>query len=340
MGQLFCCGKVNNNNNPMNSEAIMQLNRYKISNKNRIGKVPLVHFDTNNLKEILLSKNFKYNMIYYDINKDESIIIEKKLERIKNLIGMSELNLNNNLYICGNSYLDPESLQGSFLFQLDPINPETNILPNSKYTHYYPALISIQDKYIYCIGGKNQFHCEMYDINENKWSSLPNLPEERYLCTLSYDKLNNIVYLFGGLNEKNKIHKNKLSIEYDYLLRLKDDINIGLNWEKIIVKNNKYLLNRISSGSLFLGGQENNIYIFGGKDEQSNLLDDIIKYNIENQTFHELNKKLDFPTEFLNQYPIKSNLDNFLYIFLDRFNKPININMSNLIEVSLDEIKI
>ena len=339
MGQLFCCGKINNNNQ-MPREAIMQLNRYKISNKNRIGKVPLVHFDTNNLKEILLSKNFKYNMIYYDINKDESIIIEKKLEKIKNLIGMSELNLNNNLYICGNSYLDPESLQGSFLFELDPINPETKILQNSKYTHYYPALISIQDKYIYCIGGKNQFHCEMYDISENKWLSLPNLPEERYLCTLCYDRLHNIVYLFGGLNERNKIHKNKLSIEYDYFLRLKDDINIGLNWEKIIVKNNKYLLNRISSGSLFLEGPENNIYIFGGKDEQSNLLDDIIKYNIENQTFHELNKKLDFPTEFLNQYPIKSNLDNYIYIFLDRFNKPININMSNLIEVSLDEIKI
>ena len=83
MGQLFCCGKVNNNNNPMNSEAIMQLNRYKISNKNTIGKVPLMHFDTKNLTEILLSKNFKYNMIYYDINKDESIIIEKKIRKNK-----------------------------------------------------------------------------------------------------------------------------------------------------------------------------------------------------------------------------------------------------------------
>lgn len=81
MGQLFCCGKVNNNNKIPN-EAIMQLNRYKISNKKRIGKVPLMHFDTKNLTEILLSQNYKYNMIYYDINKDESIIIEKKLERI------------------------------------------------------------------------------------------------------------------------------------------------------------------------------------------------------------------------------------------------------------------
>ena len=339
MGQLFCCGKVHNNHQLPN-QSIMQLNRYKISNKNKIGKVPLMHFDTKNLKEILLSKNFKYNMIYYDINKNESIIIEKKLDRIKNLIGMSELNLNNNLYICGNSYLDPESEQGSFLFELDPINPVTKILQNSKYTHYYPALISLQDKYIYCIGGKNQFHCEMYNLSENKWSPLPNLPEERYLCTLCYDRLNNVVYLFGGLNEKNKIHKSKLSIEYDYFLRLKDEINIGLIWEKIIVKNNKYLLNRISSGSLYLEGKENYIYIFGGKDEQSNLLDDILKYDIKNQTFHALNKKLDFPTEFLNQYPVKSSLDNFLYIFLDRFNKPININIRNFVEMNLDEIKI
>ena len=201
-------------------------------------------------------------------------------------------------------------------------------------------MISIQDKYIYCIGGKNQFHCEMYNIIENKWLPLPNLQEERYLCTLCYDQKNNIVYLFGGMNEKNKIHKNKLSIEYDYLLRLKDDINMGLNWEKVIIKINKYLLNRISSGSFILEGQENYIYIVGGKDEQSNLLDDIIKYDIENGSFQELNQKLDFPAEFLNQYPIKSNLDKFLYVFLDRFNRPINIDLHNFLEINLDEIQI
>ena len=339
MGQLFCCGKVNNNHQIPN-QSIMQLNRFKINNNSKIGKLPLMHFNTKNLKEILLAKNYKYNMIYYDINKNETIIIEKKLDKIKNLIGMSELNLNNNLYICGNSYLDPESDQGSFLFELNPINPQTKYLKNSRYTHYYPALISIKDKYIYCIGGKNQFHCEMYDLIENKWSPLPNLPEERYLCTLCYDNSKNIVYLFGGMNEKNKIHKNKLSIEYDYFLMLKDDINVGLTWEKMFVKTNKYLLNRISSGAFFFEGQKNYIYIVGGKDEQSNLLDDIVKYDIENQSFEALNKKLEFPAEFLNQYPIKSNFDKFLYVFLDRFNKPININLHNFVEINLDEIQI
>lgn len=341
MGQLFCCGKVNNDQ-LMPSQYLLQINRFlpynkKLYSKNK--KKNIFENFTKNTQENLMSLNYKYNMIYCDINTGQSILMVRKLEPKKTIEGMSELNLNNNLYICGSSSPIPEEKEGSYLFEINPLNPETKILPNSKYSHYYPALIAIQKKYIYCIGGKNQEHCELFDLQENQWAALPNLPEERYLCTLCCDEMNNIVYLFGGINSKNHLQKFKLPIEYDYFLRLKNIINVGFIWEKIEVKNNKILLNRISAASLIFENEENYIYIFGGKDEQENLLDDIIIFSIETLTFQKTEHKLDFPTEFMNQYPIKSNINNFSYVFLDKFNKRIIIDKHDYVEQNIDEIK-
>lgn len=343
MGQLFCCRKVNDNQS-IPSQYILQLNRYMPNNKkkenNSNEKIPKSQNNINNLKENLISIRCKYNMIFYDINKNQSILMERKLESKRTLEGMSELNFNNNLYICGSSNDIPDNNQGSCLFELNPLNPVTKILPNAKYSHYYPALISIKNKYIYCIGGKQQHHCESYDLENNEWSPLPNLPDERYLCTLCYDNMNNIVYLFGGINYKNHLHKNKLSIEYDYFLRLKSDINMGLIWEKIEIKSNKILLNRISAASLIFENEENYIYIFGGKDDQEHLLDDVIILYIESQTFQKTEHKLDFPTEFLNQYPIKSIINPSSYVFFDKFNNPIIIDKHNYVDFTFDDIKI
>ena len=348
MGLFFCCRETDDYQS-IQSQSLLQINRYinNINNDNEINKdknfsknESIIQNNQYNLNENLISKNGKFNLIYYDINKNQSILMERKLEPIKTLEGLSELNFNNNLYLCGTSSLIPEDNKGSYLFELNPLNPETKILPKSKYSHYYPTLISIQNKYIYCIGGKNNNHCELYDLKEKKWSALPNLPEERYLCTLCYDEASDILYLFGGMNDKNNLHGNKLSIEYNYFLRLKNEINVGLIWEKKEIKNNKILLNRISAGSLIFENEEKYIYIFGGKDDQGHYLDNVIKFFIESQSFQESNQKLDFPTEFTNQYAIKSDLNKFLYVFMDKYNNPIIIDKHNYVDYTFDELKI
>ena len=352
MGQLFCCRKVDFNQLKY-EQYLLQINRYVNNNdsnnnkkykKNNIFQFEeIIQNNNKNLDENLFPINSKFIMIFYEINKNQKIIIERKLESIKTLEGLSELNHNNNLYLCGSSSLIPESEEGSHFFQLNPLNPETKILPKAKYPHYYPALISIKKNYIYCIGGKSQHHCEGYNINENKWIPLPNLPEERYLCTLCYDELNNFIYLFGGINDKNHLHKDKLSIEYDYFLRLKNDIdnnNNSIIWEKIHVQNNKILLNSISAASLIFEKEEKYIYIFGGKDDQEHYLDNVIKFDIEEQSFKAIDQKLDFPTEFLNQYAIKSDLNNFIYVFLDKFNNLIKIDKHDFVDFKSDDSKI
>ena len=352
MGQLFCCRKDDDGHQLIQNQSLLQINRYiqnidndyEINKNNKFSeKESKIQNNNYNLNENLISKNGKYNMIFYDINKNQSILMERKLDPIKTLEGLSELNFNNNLYLCGTSSLIPEDNKGSYLFQLNPLSPETKILSKSKYSHYYPALISIQKKYIYCIGGKSEHHCEAYNINENKWDPLPNLPEERYLCTLCYDEINNIIYLFGGINDINHLHKNKLSIEYDYFLRLKNNFNdinnnTNVSWEKVHVQNNKILLNRISAASLIFENEENYIYIFGGKDDQGHYLNDAVKFYIDSQSFQVIDQKLDFPTEFLNQYSIKSELNNFIYVFLDKFNNPIIIDKHNYVDFTFDEL--
>ena len=339
MGQLFCCRKVDDYQ-LMPDQSLLQINRYRLNNdddwkneyNNILQKESIIQNNDKNLKENLISKNGKFSMIFYDINKNQSILMERKLESIKTLEGLSELNYNNNLYLCGSSSLIPEDNKGSYLFELNPLDPETKILPKSKYSHYFPALISIKNKYIYCIGGKNNHFCEFYDIKEKKWLASPNLPEDRYLCTLSYDELNEILYLFGGMSENNRFN--------DYFLKLKTDINVGLIWEKIEIKNKKIFLNRISAASLIFQSEEKYIYIFGGKDNKGNLLDDVVKFYIDSQSFQETNQKLDFPTEFMNQYAIKSDLNHFLYVFFDKFNNHIIIDKHNYGDYTFDELKI
>ena len=102
MGQLFCFRKVNDEHSTL-SQSLLQINRY-MNNNNVSNYKILLSRDQNrikNIKENLVSRKSKYNMIYYDINKKEAIIMKRKLEGILSLEGLSELNINNKLYICG-----------------------------------------------------------------------------------------------------------------------------------------------------------------------------------------------------------------------------------------------
>ena len=84
--------------------------------------------------------------------------------------------------------------------------------------------------------------------------------------------------------------------------------------------------------------EENYIYIFGGRDDQGHYLNDAVKFYIDSQSFQVIDQKLDFPTEFLNQYSIKSELNNFIYVFFDKFNNPIIIDKHNYVDFTFDEL--
>lgn len=327
MGQSSCCCRKKNTFPSLTNNYLFQINRFIPDNdsKSDVNAKEYNNIINNeSLTENLNPKKGKYIFLFYDIKQNHTLCVEKKLEVLKTIEGLSELNLESNLYLCGNSQLEVE--EGSFLFEINPLDPKTKILVNSVYGHYYPSLISYHDKSLFCIGGKHQIHCEKYSIDEKSWSSLPDLPEERYRCTLCLDSKNDIIYLFGGINNKKQnindiINNNGIYIENDYILRLQ--IDKYMIWEKIDIKNEKekILLNRVSSASLMFDSQEDNIFIFGGQNQQKVFLDDIIKFNINSFSITKTNQKLNFPTVFLNQYAKKC--DSSTYVFFDKFNNII-----------------
>ena len=352
MGQICCCRKLINL--PSKNQFLFQLNRFipknqdcletnndandilntsSISGNSNLEQIENYQ-DPKNLKENLTSEKGIFKFLFYDINQNNTLIIEKKLEIITTLEGLSELNFDQELYLCGNSKLEDD--EGSFLFELNPINPKTKTLVNSIYSHYYPSLISYESKYIFCIGGKNQIRCEFYNIEKNNWEPLPNLPEERYLCTLSLESKNKTIYLFGGINSLNpNIGNNfKVNIENDYILRIKNEKY--RKWEKLEIKdeNSKRLLKRISSASLIFEDQPDNIYILGGENEQKHFLNEIIRFNISSCSLFKIHKQLDFPTIFLNQYAKKYENNSYMYVFIDKFNNVIKIDKHDFLEFS------
>ena len=284
MGNFNCCHE--NKYNMEENNKIYQINREKNPEKEKLS-------ENNNFN----NKN-KYELFSYDTEENLLVKYYIKIPILTSLKGISELNFKSKLYLCGTSSLDIDS--SSYLFQINCQNLSTKIMVNSKYSHYYPSLIAINTDKIVCIGGKKNVECEIYDIVIDHWSSIPNLPEERYKSTLCYDYKHKFLYLFGGINTKGK-NKNIKFIEKDNILRISSRNYAFPIWEKIFIENKteNNFLNRISSACIFLG--DNKIIIIGGKNEQGKKIKNISKYDINKSCLESSGNQLEFPAKFINQ---------------------------------------
>jgi hypothetical protein len=299
MGNVNCCHQNNNKNEENNK--LYQINRNKYhGNKN----------------------NNKYQILSYDI--EENILYKNyvKIPILASLEGISELNLNSKLYLCGSSSTNKDS--SSYLFQINIQNLSSKIMVNSKYNHYYPSLIAINNDKILCVGGKNMTRCEIYDMEIDHWSLIPELPEERYKCTLCLDYKNKFIYLFGGINtQKNKGGKkvsNKNYIEKNNILRISIKNNSFPIWEKIFFekKSENRLLCRISAAALFL--EDNIILILGGENEEGKCMKNISKFDTKKLRVESSKHSLEFACKFNNQstiveYGLSLDERNIFYFF-------------------------
>ena len=304
MGNLNCCLEKKQENEENNK--IYQINRTK---------QPIKEPEENN------STN-KYEILSYDVEENTLQSYYMKIPLLTSLKGFSELNLKSKLYLCGSS--SPNKDSSSYLIQLNINNLSSKIMVNSNYCHYSPSLVAIYRDKIVCVGGKNCKECEIYDISIDHWTIIPELPEERYKCTLCFDYKNKFLYLFGGINSQKNYVKNKY-IEKDNILRISTKNYSFPIWEKIFLetKIENKLLNRISSAALFFGN--NSIIIIGGKNEEKKKMKNIclVKYdNDKNKISVESSgHQLEFPAKFKNQnnffdFTLK-NYDegNFFYFF-------------------------
>lgn len=88
--------------------------------------------------------------------------------------------------------------------------PETNIniteLKQMNFSRWAHSLISVWDRFLFCVSGYNNKKCEYLEIKNNKWKNAPDLNIWRMDPNLFVFN-NSFIYVFGGFNDNNKFQK-------------------------------------------------------------------------------------------------------------------------------------
>ena len=212
----------------------------------------------------------------YDLEQKKLYIKTAPLRFISSLEGITQYSTQKNLYLCGSNklLLNSSESTGSYLFRYDLEDnfKQPSVLVNSVYVHYNPMIVLINEDILVVIGGKEQIFCEKYSISLNNWRKIPILPEERYKgCLLVYQKESNL-FLFGGMTN-GKFNSSILFLNFR---------SIG-GWERIILKENDYLLKRNNFIAFQLDKDKNSFFICGGEAESNIDNDYIVQYDPVNK---------------------------------------------------------
>ena len=263
-------------------------------------------------------------LLIVDIEEERIFRSKVSLRIVSSIKGMSQLNIDNSLYLCGS---ESESTLGAYMINIDntkSTNSDVKFLVNAQYPHVNPSMIAIPSNSILVIGGKKQIKCEKFDITNSKWKYIPELPEERYKCNLFIDANSKYVYLFGGFCSE-------LGRNCDDILRMKLDTQ--MIWERISIREGAELLSKTSSGIIRDKHEEKKskvVYILGGKDNQKELCDSIVEFDMKKRKARRIKTQLKYKAKFVNQMGV--NVDKNTYVLID---KKGNIHTMNFNDFSL-----
>jgi len=175
-----------------------------------------------------------------------------------------------------------------------------------KYDHKF---IAFDSNTLYSLGGKNKSgdfikQCERYNIRLNSWEKIHSLYEiKSYFSAVVVDF--SIIYLFGGYNNSSGIIQN---IECFSPYAYEECYN---KWVLIkLCPGNQWSGRQGSSG--FYKEDKNEIIIFGGKISESELLDEVLIFDLKAKTMRKDNEKLAKKEHFWNRTLVKNG--NKMYI--------------------------
>ena len=249
----------------------------------------------------------------YDLEQKKLYIKTAPLRFISSLEGITQYSTQKSLYLCGSNklLLNSSESTGSYLFRYDLEDnfKQPSVLVNSAYVHYNPMIVLINEDILVVIGGKEQIFCEKYSISLNNWRKIPILPEERYKgCLLVYQKESNL-FLFGGMTN-GKFNSSILFLNFR---------SIG-GWERIILKENDYLLKRNNFIAFQLDKDKNSFFICGGETESNIDNDYIVQYDPVNKKVKKQFIKSNITNaKFKNQTII--DFDGKFFSFVDKEEK-------------------
>ena len=164
------------------------------------------------------------------------------------------ITIDTNLYIITGKNHD-------MLYMFDSIKKTMNKLCNLKNNHSNGSLLYFENNLI-CLSGDHNKIVEMYSINKNEWTYLPEMLIERSnsASCLMNNKDNRYIFNLFGYNSKTKIYLNTI----EYLVINKKDFG----WKYLRYNNPSGISLNICN--LFCFCNENKIIIFGGNNEKEN----------------------------------------------------------------------
>jgi len=213
--------------------------------------------------------------------------------------GFGQLNYNDIFYLCGGS---EKKVGATYFFMYDPRCNNNNLqsLINCFHDHKYPAMTGYKNEYIVAVGGVDSCKCELYSKSKNRWRNLPELPENRYGCSLIVDEKLEFLYLFGGINQ---------DIYYGSILRL--NLKTLILWDSVIVKENYNLLQK--SHFAIFKSDRNSFLLVGGSKRGNEYTDDIIEFDLTSKAAKQSKLRLNKPSKFiLNNH---MEMENQFYFF-------------------------
>ena len=280
------------------------------------------------------SNNTTNNVFYiqtYDVDNEEGTERPITPHKLFNMQGMSQIFLNNTLFIFGSpsSTSTPDEFTSSFLYTVNVLKePLTmSIEVNSCHSHFYPTLTILKNEFLIAIGGYNSKHCEYYSIVNKKWKELPDLVEERYGASALCDNNYNHIYVFGGLNSQS----GNCGVTV-----LKLNVNICVMWETIVVMYNAELFAKMNTS--IVKRDDGKVMILGGCNSDGDECDDVVSIDLKGRTLKpkKENVKLDVKGTFISLRNGAANGKGVVYVMDDGEDKEnvvhkVEENMSRIV---------
>lgn len=288
------------------------------------------------------NKNIIYKAIAYDVESDIMYQREIKYNLFDNLRGISCISIGNNLYMCGIDNSMNSFSAGSNFLVYDTVKCKLNILTNSIYNHHCPTLILYNQNMLFVLGGLNTKKCEVYDLTNNKWKTLPDLPCERYGASAYIDNVSDFLYLIGGIDTKSCSNK------IDELYKNDSASNLSMpNVSSSYFFNNKY--NYINADTSFMN-DKSDIYIKNNKPLEYNVQNDslsIYMLNISSNqmswdianigfNYNDANSNIDYTTNMNRYFSIIISAKDSLFILggFNNLGKPLD----DIIEIDINTV--
>lgn len=259
-------------------------------------------FNSNTKKIIrvysLQQKDLKCTAQVLDVETSKSFNTEIKLFFFKNLWSVSQITVENLLFLIGQQNEDCNAGSLFIMYDLTDNLAQYSLLVNSTYEHNKCALTIFKRDFIVALGGKNSVKCEIYSKNSKKWRTLPDLPEERFGCGIITDDLIDTLYCFGGMNSSKRSFVSSI---------IKVNLKGSSIWEAIVMKDESIIIER--AFFCIARGTKDSFLIFGGTSPETDFTDTIYEYEINKKNANQAQLKLAAPCRFDNySYAIFSSV--------------------------------